>query len=53
MTKRQIKIAAAAFAALVILVSIVLHGDAAAAGVVSAFALLGTILCGAAGVCPI
>lgn len=53
MTQRQIKLAAAAFAVAVILVGVSLHGEAAAAGVVSAFALLGTILCGAAGVCPI
>ena len=53
MSKRQIKLAAAAFAGVVILVGVVLHGEAASAGVVGAFALLGTILCSAAGVCPL
>lgn len=50
---KTLKLVALAFAGVVVLVAAYRHSDAAGAAVVSAFALIGTLLCNMAGVCPL
>lgn len=53
LSKTQIKLGALGFAMLVILLAVWRFEGAATGAVLSAFALIGTLLCNLAGVCPI